>query len=82
MNAVWKYLLFIAGCVSAYFEPLGFLLRLVAVLFFADFVTGVIKSRKNCGRWTFQSKKLRWSFVKMLIYMCVMALTFYVCEAM
>ena len=48
MNAVWKYLLFIAGCVSAYFEPLGFLLRLVAVLFFADFVTGVIKSRKKC----------------------------------
>ena len=82
MNTIRKYLLFVAGCVSAYFEPPGFLLRPVAVLFVADFVSGVIKSRKSCGRRTFQSKKLRRSFVKMFIYMCVMALTFYVCEAM
>jgi hypothetical protein len=82
MNVIWKYILFVAGCLAAYFEPLGFLLRLVAALFFADFVSGFVKSRKHCGRWMFRSKKLRWSFVKMFVYMCVMALTFYVCEAM
>ncbi|MDR1676007.1 MAG: phage holin family protein [Tannerella sp.] len=82
MNAIRKYILFVAGCTAAYFEPLGFLLKLVLVLFLADFVSGFVKSRKICGRWTLQSKKLRWSFVKMGVYMCVMALTFYVCEAM
>jgi hypothetical protein len=40
MGAMGKYGLFVAGCVLAYFEPVGFLLRLVAVLFFVDFVTG------------------------------------------
>jgi hypothetical protein len=82
MNVIWKYILFAAGCIAACFEPIGFLLRLVFVLFLVDFVSGFIKSRKNCGRWTFQSRKLRWSFVKMFVYMAVMALTFYVCEAM
>ncbi|MDR2764123.1 MAG: phage holin family protein [Tannerella sp.] len=82
MNAIWKYLLFLAGCVAACFEPIGFLMRLVAVLFLADFVSGVLKSRKKCGHWSFKSGKLRWSFVKMFVYMCVMALTFYVCEGM
>lgn len=82
MNVIWKHLLFAAGCLAAYFEPLGFLLRLVAVLFAVDFVSGFVKSRKICGRWTFRSGKLRWSFVKMFVYMAVMALTFYVCEAM
>jgi biotin transporter BioY len=82
MNAIGKYLLFVAGCVAAYFEPLGFLLRLVLILFLTDFVTGFIKSRRQAGRWTLQSRKLRRSFVKMFVYMCVMTLTFYVCGAM
>jgi phage-related holin len=82
MGVIWKYLLFVAGCVSAYFEPVGFLLQLVLTLFVVDFITGVIKSRKLCGVWRLKSKRLRWSFVKMFVYMCVMALTFYVCEAM
>jgi phage-related holin len=82
MNVIWKHLLFAAGCLAACFEPVGFLLRLVAVLFFVDFLSGILKSRKRCGCWTLRSKRLRWSFVKMFVYMCVMSLTFYVCEAM
>ena len=82
MNAVFKYGVFFAGCVAAYFEPIRALLVLVLVLFVADFITGVAKPRKARGRWSLQSKRLRWSFVKMFVYMAVMALTFYVCEAM
>jgi phage-related holin len=82
LKATVKYLVFAFGCTAACFEPIGFLLKLVLVLFAADFVTGIVKSRKRCGRWTLHSKKLRWSFVKMAVYMCVMALTFYVCESM
>jgi phage-related holin len=77
-----KYLLFVSGCFSAYFDPLGFLLQLVLILFVLDFVTGVLKSRKVNKSWALKSKRLRWSFVKMFVYMCVMAITFYVCEAM
>jgi phage-related holin len=82
MNAVVKYLVFLAGAIAAYFEPINALLMLVCALFVLDFATGVIKSRKVNNTWQLKSKKLRWSFVKMLVYMSVMAITFYVCEAM
>jgi phage-related holin len=82
MNIIGKYLLFLAGCIATYFEPVRALLILVAALFSVDFLTGVIKSRKINKTWNLKSKRLRWSFVKMLVYMCVMAITFYVCEAM
>jgi phage-related holin len=82
MNVVFKYLVFAAGCVAAYFEPIRALLMLVTALFVADFITGVVKSRKVNRTWTLRSKRLRWSFVKMFVYMAVMAITFYVCEAM
>jgi phage-related holin len=82
MNAAIKYLLFLAGSIAAYFEPIKFLLVLVAALFILDFITGVIKSRKINKTWALKSKKLRWSFVKMFVYMCVMALTFFVCNVM
>jgi phage-related holin len=82
MNTFIKYLVFFIGAIAAYFEPINALLTLVATLFILDFITGVIKSRKVNNTWQLKSKKLRWSFVKMFVYMCVMALTFYVCEAM
>ena len=82
MKALEKYILFVAGCLAAYFEPVKFLLLLVTILFILDFITGVLKSRKVNKTWTLKSKKLRWSFVKMLVYMGVMALTFAVCEMM
>ena len=82
MKAFGKYIVFIAGCLSVYFEPVKFLLLLVTILFILDFITGVLKSRKVNKTWTLKSKKLRWSFVKMLVYMGVMALTFAVCEMM
>jgi phage-related holin len=75
-------MVFAAGCVAAYFEPIRALLVLVTALFVADFLTGIVKSRKLYGCWSLQSKRLRWSFVKMFVYMAVMALTFGVCEAM
>ncbi|MDR0602762.1 MAG: phage holin family protein [Bacteroidales bacterium] len=78
----WKYLLFVATSVGAYFEPINALLILVAALFIFDFITGVLKSVKLTGTLSLKSKKLRWSFVKMFVYMTVMAITFYVCEAM
>jgi phage-related holin len=80
--SVFKYLIFLAGCIAAYFEPIAALLVLVASLFVVDFVTGVLKSVKMTGKLSLKSKKLRWSFVKMFVYMSVMAITFYVCEAM
>jgi phage-related holin len=79
---VLKYLVFGVGCVLTYFEPINFLMLLVVVLFGLDFVTGVLKSRKIRGRWTLQSKKLRWSFVKMFVYMFVIACTFFITEMM
>ncbi|MDR0667632.1 MAG: phage holin family protein [Prevotellaceae bacterium] len=82
MHTVFKYAVFLAGCVAAYFEPIRALLALVLALFVVDFITGILKSRKVYGRWTLHSKRLRWSFVKMFVYMAVMGLTFYVCEAM
>jgi phage-related holin len=82
MNVILKYGIFFLGCIAAYFEPIRALLVLVGLLFVFDFITGVIKSRKVNKKWTLKSKKLRWSFVKMFVYMGVMGITFYVCEAM
>jgi hypothetical protein len=82
MNAILKYLLFIGGCVAAYFEPVQEILILVTGLFAVDFITGVLKSHKVNGTWALKSKKLRWSFVKMFVYLAIMALTFVVCEMM
>ncbi|MDR2384363.1 MAG: phage holin family protein [Tannerella sp.] len=82
MLSFWKYMLFVATSVATYFEPIVALLILVATLFVIDFITGVLKSVKLTGALSLKSKKLRWSFVKMFVYMSVMAVTFYVCEAM
>jgi hypothetical protein len=82
MNAVLKYVIFVCGCIAAYFEPMVALIILVASLFVADFVTGVLKTIKTTGKLSLKSKKLRWSFVKMFVYLSVMAITFYVCESM
>jgi phage-related holin len=77
-----KYLLFLAGCIATYFEPVRALLMLVTGLFVIDFITGVLKSHKLNRTWALKSKKLRWSFVKMLVYLAIMVLTFAVCEMM
>jgi phage-related holin len=81
MPTIYKYIVFVIGCIGAYFEPVQALLLLVITLFVFDFFTGIAKSRKTSGRWMLQSKKLRWSFVKMFVYLAIMALTFNVCEA-
>ena len=80
MKHAVKYLLFLAGCIGSYLEPVKPLFFAVILLFTADFITGVVKSRKHSGRWQLRSGRLRWSFVKMFIYMSVMALTFAICE--
>lgn len=82
MNNILKYIIFIAGCFATYFEPIAALLVLIATLFVLDFITGVLKQVKLTGKLLLKSRKIRWSFVKMFVYMAVMALTFYVCEAM
>jgi phage-related holin len=81
-NELLKYMVFAVTSIAAYFEPINGLLILVATLFVADFITGVLKSVKLTGSLSLKSKKLRWSFVKMFVYMAVMGVTFYVCEAM
>jgi phage-related holin len=81
-SALYKYILFLSGGICSYFGPLGFLFKLVLILFIIDFVTGIIKSVKLNKALKIRSKRLRWSFVKMLVYMFVMALTFYVCGSM
>ncbi|MDR1121807.1 MAG: phage holin family protein [Dysgonamonadaceae bacterium] len=82
MNVVLKYAVFLGGCIAAYFEPVRALLMLVCGLFVVDFITGVLKSHKVNRTWALKSKKLRWSFVKMFVYLAIMALTFAVCEMM
>jgi hypothetical protein len=82
MNETTKYLTLLLGCMATYFEPIRTLIILVAILFAADFITGVTKSIKQTGKLSLKSKKLRWSFVKMFVYIAVMAITFYICEAM
>jgi hypothetical protein len=65
-----------------YFEPIHGLLLLVTILFAVDFVTGFIKSVKVSHAVCIKSKKLRWSAVKMCVYLSIMALTFFICRIM
>ena len=80
MSDVMKYLLFILGCIGAYFEPIELLVVLVLVLFSIDFITGIWKSLKAGDR--VESRKLRWSLGKLLTYLLAMTLTFFACEVM
>jgi phage-related holin len=80
MNDALKYLVFVAGCVGAYFEPIKLLVALVLVLFAIDLITGIWKSLKAGDR--VESRKLRWSFGKLLTYLLAMTLTFFACEAL
>jgi phage-related holin len=80
MNVIIKYLVFLAGCIAAYFEPVKTLACLVVLLFSIDFLTGVAKSVKVTKTFRLKSKKWRWSFVKAAVYLAVMLLTFAVCE--
>jgi phage-related holin len=80
MNVLIKYLVFLAGCIAAYFEPIKVLVYLTILLFVIDFLTGVAKSVKVTGTFALKSKRLRWSFVKAAVYLAVMLLTFAVCE--
>jgi phage-related holin len=82
MDSIFKYLVFAITAVASYFEPVGGLVALVLVLFAADFVTGFIKSVKVTRKVSVKSKKLRWSVVKMFVYLSVIALTFFICEIM
>jgi hypothetical protein len=79
-NDVVKYGLFGVSTIATYFEPIYTLLVLVLVLFSCDLVTGLWKALKGGQR--VESRKLRWSFGKLLSYLVVMALTFFTCEAM
>jgi phage-related holin len=80
MNAIIKYFVFVASCVAAYLEPVKLQACLVVLLFVIDFLTGVAKSVKITKTFALKSKKLRWSFVKMAVYLVVMALTYVVCR--
>jgi phage-related holin len=82
MLKFWKYLLFAGTSAAAYFEPIKFLIILVIILFCADFVTGVWKSVKVNRTWEIKSKRLRWSFVKMFVYLALITLSFLICEFM
>jgi phage-related holin len=82
MGALYKYLIFLAGCVGAYFEPIRLLVVLVVMLFCLDFATGVWKSVKINRSWEIKSKRLRWSFVKMVVYLSLIALSFVTCGFM
>jgi phage-related holin len=76
----FKYFLFIASAVCSYFYPIRVLLALVLVLFVIDLATGIWKATRAGEK--IQSRKLRWSFGKLLSYLVVMTLTFFTCEAM
>jgi hypothetical protein len=82
MSAMIKYFVFLVGCVTAYFEPIKLLIFLVVLLFCLDFVTGVWKSVKINRAWKMKSKRLRWSFVKMFVYLSIVAFSFLICEFM
>lgn len=82
MNALLKYFVFLAGCAAAYLEPIKLLIILVILLFCLDFVTGVWKSVKVNRSWKIKSKRLRWSFVKMFVYLALIAFSFMICEFM
>lgn len=76
----FKYVLFILGCIIAYFEPIIMMACVVFAIFTTDFVTGVAASFKE-GK-TFRSSVARWSFVKLIIYLGHAALVFFVCDNM
>jgi phosphatidylglycerophosphate synthase len=82
MNTIFKYLVFLITSAATYFQPVGGLLLLVTLLFMCDFVTGFIKSVKVSHAVRIQSKKLRWSAVKMCVYLSIITLTFFVCKVM
>jgi len=77
-----RYLVFGLTTVLAYFEPLYGLFVLVIGIFVADFFTGWAKSIVITKKIGLLSKKLRWSFVKMVVYLALIAFTFYICSAM
>jgi phage-related holin len=64
----------------AYFEPIKLIIIVVFVIFTIDFVTGICKAIKR--REKIESGKLKWSLYKLLTYLGVMALTFFICESM
>lgn len=76
----FKYVIFIIGCILAYFEPIMLMALVVIVVFITDFVTGVWASFKE-GK-TFRSSLARWSFVKLLVYLGHATLVFFVCDNM
>jgi phage-related holin len=80
MNDVLKWALFVGGSILAYFEPLNAVMILVTTLFVLDFVTGVAKSL-YAGQ-AIKSGKLKWSLYKLLVYLGIMTLTFFICESM
>jgi hypothetical protein len=82
MDSFVKYLVFAITAIASYFEPINGLVALVLVLFTVDFITGFIKSIKVTRKVSVKSKKLRWSVVKMFVYLSVIALTFLICEIM
>jgi hypothetical protein len=75
-----KYILFILGLLATYFEPILGLVYLVGILFVVDFITGIIKTFKKGEK--IKSKRLRWSFGKLFVYLGSMSFTYYCCVAM
>jgi phage-related holin len=80
MNDIFKWLLFISGSATAYFEPLLPIIFVVLTLFILDFITGIAKSIRT-GQ-AIKSRRARWSFYKLLVYLGVMGLTFFIVESM
>jgi hypothetical protein len=71
-----------AGCAFAYFEPLKWMVIIILLLFSIDFLTGYGKNVYLRHQWCLCSKKLRWSFVKMFVYIFLMLLIFLIAEKM
>jgi len=75
-----KYIIFSIGCIASYFAPIASLCWVVVGLYVVDFITGTAASFKE-GVFL-RSSILRWSFVKIFVYLGHAALIFFVCDKM
>lgn len=80
IDTILKYIVFVFGCIAAYFDPIMLTVHVVIGIFIADFITGVCASFHE-GK-SFRSSIARWSFVKLVVYLGHATLVFFVCERM
>ncbi|GHT04226.1 hypothetical protein AGMMS49525_10350 [Bacteroidia bacterium] len=71
IQQLFAWFAFAFGSIGAYFSPTQDMIVLVIILYFVDFATGYAAYIKTTGKLGFVSKRLRWSLVKLLVYLAI-----------